>query len=55
MSERSKISLPALFKKVEQGKPITMLTCYDYPTAYFQERGRPATVAHRHHSRFDTP
>ncbi len=38
MSERSKVTLPALFKKVEQGKPITMLTCYDYPTAYFQEQ-----------------
>ncbi len=37
MSERKKITLPDLFKKVEQGKPITMLTCYDYPTAYFQE------------------
>ncbi len=38
MSERTKVSLPALFKKVEQGQPITMLTCYDYPTAYFQEQ-----------------
>ena len=38
MSERSKVSLPALFKKVEQGNPITMLTCYDYPTAHFQEQ-----------------
>jgi 3-methyl-2-oxobutanoate hydroxymethyltransferase len=38
MSERTKVSLPSLFKKVEQGKPITMLTCYDYPTAYFQEQ-----------------
>ncbi len=37
MSERKKITLPDLFKKVEQGNPITMLTCYDYPTAYFQE------------------
>jgi 3-methyl-2-oxobutanoate hydroxymethyltransferase len=38
MSERKKMSLPALFKKVSEGKPITMLTCYDYPTAYFQEQ-----------------
>lgn len=37
MSERKKITLPALFKKVTEGEPITMLTCYDYPTAYFQE------------------
>ncbi len=38
MSERKKVTLPALFKKVAEGKPITWLTCYDYPTAYFQER-----------------
>ena len=37
MSERKKVSLPVLFKKVDVGEPITMLTCYDYPTAYFQE------------------
>ncbi len=37
MSERKKVSLPMLFKKVDAGEPITMLTCYDYPTAYFQE------------------
>jgi 3-methyl-2-oxobutanoate hydroxymethyltransferase len=24
--------------QVEQGQPITMLSCYDYPTAYFQEQ-----------------
>ena len=38
MSERKKVTLPALFKKVEQGEPITWLTCYDYPTAHFQEQ-----------------
>jgi 3-methyl-2-oxobutanoate hydroxymethyltransferase len=38
MSERKKVSLPGLFKKVSDGQPITMLTCYDYPTAYFQEQ-----------------
>jgi 3-methyl-2-oxobutanoate hydroxymethyltransferase len=38
MSERKKVTLPALFKKVEKGEPITWLTCYDYPTAYFQEQ-----------------
>jgi 3-methyl-2-oxobutanoate hydroxymethyltransferase len=38
MSDRSKVTLPALFKKVSDGDPITMLTCYDYPTAFFQEQ-----------------
>jgi len=38
MSERKKVSLPTLFRKVDAGEPITMLTCYDYPTAYFQEQ-----------------
>jgi 3-methyl-2-oxobutanoate hydroxymethyltransferase len=38
MSERKKVSLPYLFKKVADGEPITMLTCYDYPTATFQEQ-----------------
>lgn len=37
MSERKKVNLPILFKKVAEGIPITWLTCYDYPTAYFQE------------------
>jgi 3-methyl-2-oxobutanoate hydroxymethyltransferase len=37
MSERKKVTLPILFRKVEQGEPITMLTCYDFPTATFQE------------------
>ena len=36
--QRKKITLPGLFKKVEEGKPITWLTCYDYPTAYLQEQ-----------------
>ena len=38
MTDRKKMSLPALFKKAEQGQLITMLTCYDYPTATFQEQ-----------------
>ena len=38
MSERKKTTLPSLFKKVAEGKPITWLTCYDYPTAYLQEQ-----------------
>src|SRR3990170_7049384 len=37
MSDRKKVTLPALFKKVADGQPITMLTCYDFPTAHFQE------------------
>jgi 3-methyl-2-oxobutanoate hydroxymethyltransferase len=35
--ERKKVTLRTLFRKMEQGTPITMLTCYDYPTAYFME------------------
>jgi 3-methyl-2-oxobutanoate hydroxymethyltransferase len=38
MSERKKVTLPALFDKVAKGQPITMLTCYDYPTGYLQEQ-----------------
>lgn len=38
MSERKKVTLRTLFKKVEDGEPISWLTCYDYPTAYFQEQ-----------------
>jgi 3-methyl-2-oxobutanoate hydroxymethyltransferase len=37
MSDRKKVNLPTLFKKVSEGEPITWLTCYDFPTAYFQE------------------
>jgi 3-methyl-2-oxobutanoate hydroxymethyltransferase len=38
MSERKKINIPYLFKKVANKAPITWLTCYDYPTAYLQEQ-----------------
>jgi 3-methyl-2-oxobutanoate hydroxymethyltransferase len=38
MSERKKITLQDLFKKVGDKEPITWLTCYDYPTAYLQEQ-----------------
>jgi 3-methyl-2-oxobutanoate hydroxymethyltransferase len=35
---RKKVNLPMLFKKVQDGQPITWLTCYDFPTAYLQEK-----------------
>jgi 3-methyl-2-oxobutanoate hydroxymethyltransferase len=38
MSERKKVTLPALFEKYHRGEPITMLTCYDFPTAHFQDQ-----------------
>ncbi len=37
MADRKKVTLPALFDKYQRGEPITMLTCYDYPTATFQD------------------
>ncbi|MCD6401631.1 MAG: 3-methyl-2-oxobutanoate hydroxymethyltransferase [Anaerolineales bacterium] len=37
MTERKKITIRTLFNKVAEGEPISWLTCYDYPTAYFQE------------------
>jgi 3-methyl-2-oxobutanoate hydroxymethyltransferase len=38
MTDRKKITLPQLFKKISDQEPITWLTCYDYPTAYLQEQ-----------------
>jgi 3-methyl-2-oxobutanoate hydroxymethyltransferase len=38
MSERKKVTITTLFNKVENKEPISWLTCYDYPTAYFQEQ-----------------
>ena len=38
MTERKKVTLPILFKKVASGEPITWLTCYDYPTAFLQDQ-----------------
>ena len=37
MVERTRMTLPALFAKVNEGIPLTWLTCYDYPTAHFQD------------------
>ena len=38
MTEKRKLTLPQLFKKAVNNEPITWLTCYDYPTAYLQEK-----------------
>jgi 3-methyl-2-oxobutanoate hydroxymethyltransferase len=38
MTERKKVTLRTLFQKIDDGVPITFLTCYDYPTAFFQEQ-----------------
>lgn len=38
MTDRKKMTLPKLFEKVAKRELITMLTCYDYPTATFQEQ-----------------
>jgi 3-methyl-2-oxobutanoate hydroxymethyltransferase len=38
MTDRKKITITTLFAKAERGEPISWLTCYDYPTAYFQEQ-----------------
>jgi len=38
MSERKKITIRTLFNKARQDEPISWLTSYDYPTAYFQEQ-----------------
>jgi 3-methyl-2-oxobutanoate hydroxymethyltransferase len=38
MPDRKKVSLGTLFEKMEKGIPITMLTCYDYPTADLMEK-----------------
>ncbi|MBZ5496496.1 MAG: 3-methyl-2-oxobutanoate hydroxymethyltransferase [Acidobacteriia bacterium] len=38
MTERKPATLPSLFKKVAEGQPLAMLTCYDFPTAVMQDR-----------------
>lgn len=37
MTERKKVTLLNLFKKMGNNEPISWLTCYDYPTAYLQD------------------
>jgi 3-methyl-2-oxobutanoate hydroxymethyltransferase len=38
VTERKRMTLPALMDKKAQGIPITWLTCYDFPTAYLQDQ-----------------
>ena len=38
MSDRKKITISTLFDKASRAEPISWLTSYDYPTAYFQEQ-----------------
>ena len=38
MTERKKITLPMLQKKMLDGTPITMITCYDYAMAHLVEQ-----------------
>lgn len=35
---REKVTIQYLLKKTNSGEPITMLSCYDYPSAYFMEQ-----------------
>lgn len=38
MTKRKKVTIRTLFNKVAKAEPISWLTCYDYPTAAFQEQ-----------------
>ena len=38
MTERKKVTLPMLLKKMDDGILITMITCYDYSMAYLVEK-----------------
>lgn len=38
MADRKKVTLPDLFKKMQDKTPITMITCYDYSMAYLVEQ-----------------
>ena len=40
MTDRKKITLPALMKKMADGIPITFITCYDYAMAYLVEQAQ---------------
>ncbi len=38
MTERKRVTLTDLIKKMSDGAPITMITCYDYPMAHLVEQ-----------------
>jgi 3-methyl-2-oxobutanoate hydroxymethyltransferase len=38
MSDRKKVALPTLMKKMAEGVPLTMITCYDYAMADLVEK-----------------
>jgi len=38
MLNPDKVTLTTLYQKMQEGEPITWLTAYDYPTAYFQDQ-----------------
>ncbi len=38
MTERKKLTLPDLFRKMDDGVPLTMITCYDYAMADLVEK-----------------
>ena len=38
MTNRKKVTLPDLMKKMTDGVPITMITCYDYAMAHLVEQ-----------------
>lgn len=38
MTDRKKVTIRTLFDKAAKSELISWLTCYDYPTAYFQEQ-----------------
>ena len=53
MADRTKVTLPTLFKKAAEEKPITWLTCYDYPTALLSGGGRDRHDPRRGQPRHD--